>query len=269
MKHYIAFSLIALTLASSVSAATPTATPSSTATPGPTNQIDDLKERLATKVAELRQTQKKAIYGTIKAVSVSTFTVETKTNDLKMELTDDIKVFQRIKDKRTELTTEDLAKDDVVSVFGDYDTGLDLLKAHIVVIQAKPLTRIAGVVTDIDREEFTVTVKTKDNQTYVVDIEKTTQALAFDSAKGLVKGGFSKLETGKTVHVIGVLDTKVDRRISASRIIDIGALNGSVAAPTPTVEATPTATASGTPKPTNRASGSPTRTPTRTPTPTP
>src|SRR5688572_27783920 len=100
MKSIVVLSVLFLMIATRVAAATPTATPSA-GTPTPTNKIDDLKERLATKVAELRQTQRKAIYGTIKAVSVSTFTVETATNDLKIELTDDIKVFQMIKGKRT------------------------------------------------------------------------------------------------------------------------------------------------------------------------
>ncbi len=261
MKAY-ALTLIALILATSVSAATPTATPSSTATPGPTSQINDLKERLATKVAELRQTQKKAIYGIIKAVTVSTFTVETKTNDLKIELTDDIAVFQTLRGKRTELTTEDLAKDDIVTVFGNFDTGLDLLNARIAIIQSKPLTRISGVVTEIDREEFTVTLKSPDGKTSVVDIEKTTQALAFDPAKGLVKGGFSKMETGKTVHVVGTLSTKEDNRISAARVIDLGDQSGDQTTPTPTVEATPTASASATPRSTPRPTSRATPTPT-------
>lgn len=248
-----------LILVTSVSAATPAASPSASSTPTPTSQIDDLKERLATKVAELRQTQKKAVYGTVKAVSVSTFTIETKTNDLKIELTDDIKVFQLIKGKRTELTTEDLEKDDIVTVFGDYDTGLDLLKAKVVVIQAKPLLRTSGTVTAIDRDEFTVTVLAADGQTYTVDIEKTTQALAFSQEKGLVKGGFSKLETGRTIHVVGTAVPKEERRISAARLIDIGNLTGSPT-PTPTVETPREASASASPSPTPKTS-KPTATP--------
>lgn len=210
-------------------------------TPTPTSKIDDLKERLATKVAELRQTQKKAIYGTVKAVSVSTFTVETDTRELKIERTDDITVFQMIKGKRTKLTTEDIAKDDIVSVFGEYDTGLDLLRAKVVVIQSISPERVFGTVSAIDRQEFTATITTADGQEYVIDIEKTTSALMFDREKGLVKGGFSKLETGRTVHVIGTAVAKQDNRISAVRLIDLGNLTGATPTPTPTEEASPSA----------------------------
>lgn len=215
------------------------ATPSGT--PTPTSKIDDLKERLATKVAELRQTQKKAIYGTVKAVSVSTFTVETDTRELKIERTDDITVFQMVKGKRTKLTTEDIAKDDIVSVFGEYDTGLDLLRAKVVVIQSISPERVFGTVSAIDRQEFTATITTADGQEYVIDIEKTTSALMFDREKGLVKGGFSKLETGRTVHVIGTAVAKQDNRISAVRLIDLGNLTGATPTPTPTEEASPSA----------------------------
>lgn len=226
-----------------------------TASPTPTSTIDDLKERLATKVAELRQTQKKAVYGTVKTVTLSTFTVETATNDLKIELTDDIKVFQMIKGKRTELTGEDLAADDLVTVFGEFDTGLDLLRAKVVVIQSTPLVRVSGTVKDIDTKEFTATVTTKEGQDYIIDIETTTTALVFDKEKGLIKGGFSKLVAGNTVHVVGASVARVDNRISATRLIDLGNLTGTTptATTTPTARLTPTATASATPRATATA----------------
>lgn len=231
MKHLLALFALPLVVAATASG-----------TPTPTNKIDDLKERLATKVAELRQTQRKAIYGTVKAVSISTFTVETDTRELKIERTDDIIVFQMVKGKRTKLTSEDIEKNDIVSVFGEYDTGLDLLRVKVVVIQSAPLMRVSGTVSDIDREEFTATVTTSDGQEYVIDIEKTTNALMFDREKGLIKGGFSKFETGSTVHVVGTVVAKQENRISAARMIDLGNLTGATPTPTPTQEASPSAT---------------------------
>jgi hypothetical protein len=265
MKHTIFLSTIALFLVSQVMAATPTPTVTATGTPKPTSKIDDLKERLATKVAELRQTERKAMYGTVKDVTVSTFTVETSTNNFKIELTDDIKVFEDIKGKRTELTTEDLEEDDIVTIFGEFDTGLDLLRAKVVVIQPPPLERLSGVVSAVDREEFTVTVTNASGQNYIVDIEKTTNALAFDAVKGLAKGGFSRIDTGKTVHVVGTKG-KEDLRISAVRIVDLGNLSGTTPTPTPTTESTPAASGSATPKATPKAST--TKTPSPTPKPT-
>lgn len=232
----ILVSLISLLLVQQVFAATPAATGSAT------SQINDLKDRLATKVAELRQSQKKAISGTIKATSISTITVETKTSDVKIELTDSIKVFQTIKGKRTALTTDDIEKGDSVVVFGDYDTGLDLLKAKVVIIQSILPERIAGIITKIDKTEFTITLDIGNDKTYIVDIEKTTSVFGFDKQTGVVKGGFSKLEAGSFAVVIGNPVPKKENQISAIRFLDLGNLSGLTPTPTPTTEASPSAT---------------------------
>lgn len=151
MYQQFCIALISIFTIGSVFAATPAATPSSS------SKIDDLKERLATKVAELRQVQKKAIVGNVKATSVSTITVETKTSDVKIELTDEIKVFQTISGKRTTLTTDNIEKGDYVVVFGDYDATLDLLQAKVIVIQDPLPPRFSGLISAIDKKNFTVT----------------------------------------------------------------------------------------------------------------
>ena len=87
-------------------------------------QINDLKDRLATKVAELRQLQRKAIFGTVKAVSASTATIETKTKDVKIELTDDTKSPKSSRAHAPKLTADNLDKGDQVAVFGEFDATL-------------------------------------------------------------------------------------------------------------------------------------------------
>src|SRR3989344_2430411 len=146
--------LFSLLVIGRVYAATPVSSP--TEIPK-TQQIENLKERLATKVAQLRQVQRKAISGTIKATSISTVTVETKTSDIKIELTDEIKVFQNIKGKRTSLTTDNLEKGDHVVVFGEYDSAVDTLTAKVVIIQDPLDKRISGTMNGIDKKNFTVT----------------------------------------------------------------------------------------------------------------
>lgn len=198
-----------------------------TATQSATNQkIEDLKDRLATKVAQLRQTSRRAIFGSVKSSSVTSFIVETKTKDVKIELTDEIKVIQVLKGKRTTLATEDIAKGDVVSVFGQYDTTLDLMKAVVVHIQGEVPERVSGTVTTRDENAFTITIVTVQNQTYTIDIEKTTKTLRWDrEKKEPVKSGFSKIETDSTVHVLGSPVPKQEQRLNAARILDLDNLN--------------------------------------------
>lgn len=197
-----------------------------TATPSATNKkIEDLKDRLATKVAELRQTSRKAIFGTVKSTSITSFVVETKTKDVKIELSDDLKVIQYLKGKRTALTAEDIAKGDTVAVFGEYDTTLDLLKAAVVFIHGAIPERMSGTVTARDDKAFTLTLSTEQSQAFIIDIEKSTKIVLWDrEKKELVKSGFSKIAEGSTIHVVGTPVPKQERRISATRILELGVL---------------------------------------------
>lgn len=198
------------------------ATASTSAT---TQKIEDLKDRLATKVAQMKTTQRRAVYGTVKATSITNFTVETPTRDLKIELTDDITVIQYLKGKRTTLALEDIAKGDAVVVFGQFDTTLDLLTARVVFIQGSLPEHAAGTVTARDDKEFTLTITTPESQAFTIDIEKTTKTVLWDKEKKeLVKSSFSKIATGSAIHVMGRAVPKKERRISADRILDLGSL---------------------------------------------
>ena len=227
MKKLITI-LLLLLIVSTVLAQT--ASPSATPTTAKDKQIEDLKDRIATKVAELSQTQRSAIFGKVKAVSISSATIETQTKDVKIELTDDITIFQNLKGKRTELSIEDLAKDDIVTVFGEHDATLDLLNAKVIFIQGVLPIRTAGVVTDINKTNFTLTVKPPQGPDITVDIEKFTKTTIWDG-EDVAKGGFSKIIVGDTVHVAGTPVAKTENRISADRILNLGNLSG--ATPTP------------------------------------
>jgi hypothetical protein len=245
---------IAFVMTTSVYAATatPTATLTETATPDAQQKLDTLKNRLASAATQLQQSQKRAIFGTVKTTSVSTITVSTKTSDLKIELTDTIKVFQVLKGKRTALTTDQISKGDDVVVFGDYDTNLDILKAQVVFIQNTIPQRISGAVTAVNKKDYTITVLTQGGQSYIVDYETTTKAFTWDATNGVQKSGFAKLFAGHTVQVLETPEANADNRVSAIRILDIGNLTGATPTATPTaaVSTTPTVSVSPTTKPT-------------------
>ena len=258
------FSLVTLSIvvgAHPVYAAT-IATP--TATPKETQDLEALKDRLATKVAELRDIVRRAISGTVKSVSVSSATIETKTKDVKIELADDITVTQLISGKRTTLSVDDISKDDPITVFGSYDATLDLLKAKAIFIEStKVYEHFSGKVTEVDREGFAIVVQTTEGRSLTVDIEKATKTNTWNQADGIAKGGFSKILEGDTVHVVGSAVPKKENQISALRILDIGNLSG--AAPTATIAPTPVASTSATPKVTPKVTPKPTLRPTVTP----
>lgn len=214
-------------------------------------KIEDLKERLATKVAELQQTQRRAVYGTVKAVSLSSLTLSTEKNDIKIELNDDIAVFQNIKGKRTELTIEDVEKEDVITVFGEYDTSIDVLKPKVIVIQGSTETQIiTGTIKETSKKNYTLTVESKDGKETVVDFETTTKTSVWNGSEK-EKGGFSKLVVGDTVVIAGTAVPKKENRISASRILILGNPSGATPSPTPLPEkeASPSETSKPSPTP--------------------
>jgi hypothetical protein len=244
-----------------ISARTNTPTPTSSSMDA---KIEDLKVRLATKVAELRKSSPKAISGTVTNVSISSITVDTTTKSMKIDLTDSIKVFQILKGKRTTLSTDDISKNDPVTIFGDYDTTLDVLKANIVFIEAtNQPQRIHGFVSEIDKKNNSLTVTGLDDTVYTVDIETTTKTFSYTDADSIAKSGFSKIETGMFVSVLGTPDPKKTNTFSANRILHMNAKPG--AAPTLTPTKTPTETA--TPSATGIVKPTVTKKPTATPTP--
>lgn len=236
--------------------ATPTSTLSATPTAvvsDKTKQLEDLKDRLATKVAELQQSQRMAIYGTVSSVTATTFTVDAKTKNYKIELADDLKIYQILKGKRTALTADDLSKNDIVTVFGLYDSTLDLLKAKIVFIQNTDPIQISGTITAVSKSDYTITINTKEQKTYIIDFETTTKTAVFNGTTS-EKGGFSRFGVGDVIHVTGSAVPKKDARVSASRILDIGVNGKGISSPTPTEKAaTPTATI----KPTGKTTPAP------------
>lgn len=243
--------ILALTFSfvQTVQAVTPTQQPTRTATASAQRQtstrVDELKERLATRVAQLRQTTPRAIHGTVSQVSVSNMTVDTQTNGIKIELTDDIAVVQIIRGKRTALTTDDIDKNDIVTVFGDYDNTIDILTAKTVFIEAstRPV-RIHGTITEINRTRNTFTVQGVDEHTYTIDVETSTRTNSWMPNAGVERSGFSRLQQGYFVSILGTRTTANENTITASRILYLikpGTPTPSVTA-APTREATPTAT---------------------------
>lgn len=221
-----------------------TTTPAATASA----DIENLKARLATKVAQLRSVVKRAISGPLKTISLTSATIETKTKDIKIELTDDVSVAQIIKGKRTTLTAENLDEGDNVTVFGAYDETLELLKAQYIFIEnGPPPDRVAGVVADVDEEDFVLTINTPEGRSVQVDVEKATTTNKWTKEDGIEKSGFSKIEVGDTVHVRGTTNVKDANRMSASRILSLGNITG--AAATQVMTPTPSPTPSSTPIP--------------------
>ncbi|MCX8008837.1 MAG: hypothetical protein N3A54_04005 [Patescibacteria group bacterium] len=241
-------------------------------------KIDDLKDRLATKVAELRKTSPKAIFGTVTEISVSSATIDAGQKAYKIELPDDLSVTQILRGRRTKLKADDIKKNDTVTVFGSYDETLDVLQAkHVFIESQKFPVRLHGMITDINRKDNTFTLKGADETNYTIDVEPITKNNTWTQQRGVEKSGFSKLEKGMYTTIVGIENATQQDRYTATRILTwkIEKIENNKDEPEPTTNPTPTVvqklSPSLTPSPRQRTTSrpSPSPSPRRTPQPTP
>lgn len=202
------------------------------------DKIEDLKERIATKVAQLRAQALKPQMGEIKSVSKDGFTLKTSRDEKKILLTEETKIFRINLGKKTTIQLAALKIGELAAVVGSTDSQGEFV-AKVILVKTLPVN-INGTVEKIDSKNFTLSVKnTKKGLVYVVDIEGITKMQSWVKGKGIEKTGFSKIKAGDRVHVNGTASTDEANRISAMRILVLP----STPAATPTVgSATPSAT---------------------------
>lgn len=229
-------------------------------------QIKILKEKIATKVAELRENEMSAIAGTVKAVEESSMTIQSLKGERRVTMSEDVQVYMLSDKGRSDSNAAKIKQGDTISAIGYVETGKQTLVASYIYIRNQTTQHFSGNITDIDRTNFTITVKGK-QQEFLVDIEKYTKTMAFDRKQdAMVRTGFSKLAVGDTVHVAATPNAKEENRFSALRIASL--TFDSLTPPSPT--ATPAKTASASASPAKKTTPTPTEKPaaaTKTPTP--
>lgn len=220
------------------------ATSSGTISPSPTStvidnlkKIQNLKEKIATKVAEIRQKEKAGLYGIIKKIDNTSATVAVKNQDKSFSLTEDTIYFSLTDGTKKDSSLKNLKESDAVTILGYYDESKTVLSAKYIYIE-KPNLHLTGKIADIDKTNYTLTVKDLKGST-VVDIENFTKINAFTKEKGLVKIGFSKLNIGDTIHLIASQNAKDENRATALRINTFNF--NPLQTPTPMPSATPKA----------------------------
>lgn len=195
-------------------------------TPSPTSaeiidklkKIEILKEKIATKVAEMREKEKGAISGTIKKISNSTLTIATTKGDKTISFSDDV-AYYSLKEGTKKEATAKLQEQEIITAFGYYDQEKTTLAAKYIYYFENPPLHIQGKIADIDKTNYTITVKEKQGE-IVVDVEKNTQTSLFDrQKKNFIAGGFSRMKVGDIVHILAPPNPKTEnQRVSARKI---------------------------------------------------
>lgn len=205
---------------STVFAAATTPTPSPTPTNQQANeleqQITDLKDKIASRVAQLNLVEKRGIIGTVTDVNATQITLNDTHGNIRYVDVDELTKFSSPSAKSA-FGISDITKGTTLGVLGLYNKESKRILARFVDVLVLPVN-ISGAVSDIDTTNFTVTVVTADKKTYSVDVENITKTYAYDGT-ALSKSGFSKIDQAERITVIGFPDLQNSNHIIASRII--------------------------------------------------
>lgn len=222
MKKYLLFYiLIALSLVfvsgQNVFAATPTASNTNLQ-----QQVDDLKNKIASKVAELKLVERRGIIGTVTDTSDTQITLTDVNGNIRFVDVDELTKFFSsdsdsfgISDIKTQMT---------IGVLGLYNKQSRRILAREVNDLPTPPKIIFGGIGVIDKENFEVTVVKENGQKEVLEVESITKTYSY-SNNTLSKSGFSKLEETQTIIAIGAVDKQDPNKILATRIIILPEVN--------------------------------------------
>lgn len=221
-KILILSCFVSLLVSSSV-AQTVTLSPSATASTSPTiatdKDIENLKEKIANKVSEIRKENNKAVSGFIISKNENIMKISDNKEENQVKLDDALtKYFQIVGTKKKEIKTEDIKKDDYAIVSGVMAD--NIITANIVLIDENFLTD-SGIITEINKDSYNVKILSSDKNTYSIDIETyTKQFMVNIKTLNLEQIGFSKLKEGDNIHfVVKKTGLEKDNNYSATKIL--------------------------------------------------
>jgi len=241
-KLLIITTIFILAGANTAFAATATSSPSAGATEN--SQINQLKNKIASQVAKLNLVEKRGVIGTIQSVTDNQITLTDTNGQTQYIDLDEITKFSS--GSSTTFGLSDLKKGMVVSAFGIYNKESQRILARFVDTVANPI-RYSGEITSIDSKNFDLTVMTTDQKSVKVEIDTSSTVVSYSSGGDLTKYGFSKLNIGDRVYVIGYPDKTNASLLIVDRMIDYltAPKDNGIPLVTPTIEPTAAPTIAG------------------------
>lgn len=198
-------------------------------------QIEILKEKIATKVAEIREKERGAVAGQVSKINQSSIILTTSKGNHTISFSEDTIFYTFTDSTRQDINIKKLKEGDTVTVLGYFNQDKSVISAKYIYLE-KTLLHIVGKIVDIDKSNYTITVKAKEGDK-VIDIETSTRTFLYQKGKGWQKGGFSKLKLGDKTHTIVLTNPKDTSKVTAARLY----LISPIASPSATISPTPLA----------------------------
>lgn len=162
--------------------------------------IKNLKEKIAAKVAELSQNNKKIATGYITQTNQDTITIKTgEEKTIKVIIDDSVtQLYSLLANSPKAIRLTNLTRDDFVIVTGPLIE--DVINANIV-YKSQPYLVQSGKIIEVDKGQYTIKVITEAKDEFTLDIETATKQQILDTATlKITPIGFSKLKEGDVVH---------------------------------------------------------------------
>lgn len=201
-----------------------TATPSASETPTTSSvtsalnqQIDNLKDRIASRVAQLNLVDKKGFIGTVTDVAETKMTLSDLQGNIRFVDVDELTKFSSPSAKAN-FGISDIIRGKTVGILGLYNKESRRTLARFVDVLLLPKI-VSGAVSAVDGGNFSLKVTTPDEKEISIDIETTTKTYIYGKSSGTVKSGFSKIQQGQRVMIVGYQDQQNKSNVIASRIL--------------------------------------------------
>ena len=186
--------------------------------PSPNDLIKQkVDERIEKAVSNAEEATKQAFVGEIEEIANATLTLKTTSGEEKTKVAEDATILNSDRD---EIDLEDLEIGEKVIVMGYMDDQGILEARRVVVIeefQTSESEAIFGIVTDISSEEKILTVKTKDETLYTVEMDsevEISQTLNGDKETA----DFKDIKENDSLVIIGETEENAKKMITASLI---------------------------------------------------
>ncbi len=214
----VLFLILTTGVSKNIYAQTATPTPATTPTQGDIQQIDDLKNRIASRVAQLKLVEKRGIIGSVTDATNSQITLTDVSGNIRFVDVDELTKFSNPNASGTTFGISDINKDMKLGVLGLYNKQSRRILARQVRVITMPKILI-GAVFSIDSKNFSFYIVSEDNKKTLVDVETITKTYSYTAGETLASAGFSKIKIGESVIAIGFPDKQNPDNIIASRVL--------------------------------------------------
>ena len=180
------------------------------------DQINNLKEKVASKVAELKLVEKRGIVGVVATVDGNKITLTDIQSNTRYVDVDELTKFTSSAAKGS-FGISDITKGMNISVVGLYNKQSKRILARFIEVYTLP-SYLSGTISDVDKVNYTITVASENSVSTIVDIENVTKTFSYTDSEDLTRLGFSKMKKNDRVYVVGYPAKNSKNRIVATRV---------------------------------------------------